>query len=571
MKACICLSLLLSMCRSMVVGQVNWKSAMGRMTWQQDSTAIGIAWNNYSTSFVGDIDKQPLLMVAIPYNGIYGDIEAGANDLHLASPAGLFDFKANPIHTGRTLYTYDSSEIYFMAPGVFSTNARQYEYRVYLDTGQNIQAWGPVKRFTDSNFVLNTLRRGMGFLGGFRADWGHYVTAELREAATKKIISVERVFWKEVRPAVLGVFTTPGLTDFLLHTKGPFDGHANLADAPRASDTLKPENSELIVFVTEEVYRKAALEYRVTLDGKIVRDWGQNEFDNNAIRLKDLAPGTYALDVRYRRQRQNVLTYTFYKEPFWYQRGWVKWGVIGFGLIFGILVARLIVLRRQKKALAETNRKMTAVANELKYIQSQLNPHFIFNALSSIQGLINKGEIGQANDYLSEFSSLLRETLAGDEEGMATLAVELKMLHRYLKLEQLRFNFTSEVEVDPMVQENEVSFPVLLLQPLVENAVKHGVAGMNGTGKIGVLIRTDGDDMEVEIVDNGKGFEVAAKGAGGGRSAKEPKAGALGLKLTRDRIALINQSNPRQRVQMQLESHPGKGTLVSLRFKNWLK
>jgi signal transduction histidine kinase len=375
----------------------------------------------------------------------------------------------------------------------------------------------------------------------------------------------------------LGVFTAPGLTDFLLGTKASFDGHLDLANAPRASDTLKPENNELIVFVTADVYKKEALEYRVIRDGKVIRDWGHNEFDNNAIRLKDLEPGKYALELRYRRQRQSVTTYTFWKSPYWYQRGWIRLAAVSLVVAFGVLLARLLVLRRQKMELTESNRKMSAIASELRYVQSQLNPHFIFNALSSIQGLINSGDISRANEYLAEFSSLLRETLAGDEKGMAPLAVELKMLQRYLKLEQLRFNFASEVSLDDAVKENEVTFPVLLLQPLVENAVKHGVAGMEGRGKIGVCIRAANGDMEVEVRDNGRGFEVGAGSTGandpGGRMgfAGAPAGAGLGLRLTRDRIQLINRSNPRQPVDMRIESRPGKGTLVFFRFKNWLK
>jgi anti-sigma regulatory factor (Ser/Thr protein kinase) len=541
---------------------------------------VGIEWNNYSTSFIGDIAKTPLLMAAIPYNGIYGDIEAGENDIHLRT--GLFDFKANPVHRTRVLYTYDSTDVYFLAPGIFKSNADKYEFRIYANAGEEIVPWSRVDRFTESSFVLINLERGMAFLGGYRADWGQYVTAELRASDTKKIISAERVLWKEARPAISAIFTAPGLTDFLLKTKSGLEGQLDFGNAPRTSDTLTPENNELIVFMAADIYKKAALEYRVIRDGKQIRQWGQNEFDNNAIRLKDLDPGRYALEVRYRRQRQNIKTYTFWKAPFWYQRGGVRLAAAALVVAFGVLLSRLIVLRRQKKALTESNRKMSAISSELRYVQSQLNPHFIFNALSSIQGLINSGETGRANEYLGEFGSLLRDTLAGDEKGMAPLAVELKMLRRYLKLEQLRFNFTSEVSVDSSLNESEVAFPVLLLQPLVENAVKHGVAGMEGKGRIVVTIRKEKGDMEVDVADNGRGFPAMAgltageSDAGKGHGPGKASFGAgvvyqgLGLKLTRDRIDLINQSNPGQQVGMRIESSPGKGTIVFLRFKNWL-
>lgn len=551
MKAFIYLCLLLPLCRPVVSAQIKW---------QQDSAATGIEWNNYSTSYIGgDPDRSPLLVVAIPYNGIYGDIEPGANDIHLASPTGLFDFKANEMHRSKVLYTYDSSNVYFLTPGIFKRNADSYEFRVYLGDEKIIVPWSRVDRFTDSSFSLNSFRRGMGFLGGYKAGWGEYVTAELRETATKKVLSVERVLWKQTRPGILAVFTAPALTDFLLGAKGPFDGHVNLGNAPHQNDTLKPENNELILFLTADIYKKQALEYRLIRNGAVIRDWGPNDFDNNAVRLNKLVAGKYTLELRYRKQRQNVTQFSFVKEPYWYQRSWVRLGALGLVVVFGAMLTRLLVLRRQKKALAEANRKMSTIASELRYIQAQLNPHFIFNALSSIQGLINKNDVSQANYYLAEFSSLLRETLAGDEKGMVPLKGELKMLQRYIKLEQLRFNFTSEIRVDKAIKENEVAFPALLLQPLVENAIKHGIPGMQREGKIEITIRAAGEDLEAVVADNGKGFDP--------RSARE----GLGLRLTQDRIDLINKGTDGQPVAMRIESVAMSGTVVHLSFKNWLK
>ncbi|HXB93379.1 MAG TPA: histidine kinase, partial [Puia sp.] len=417
-------------------------------------------------------------------------------------------------------------DVYFLTPGIFADNRDRYEFRVYLNDSTTMVPWSYVGRFTDHRFQLNEFRRDFGFLGGYRTTWGNYLTAELRETGTKKLLSVARVYWKEIKPRIESVFTGTELTDFLLRTKRPFDEHVDVRAAPKRSDTLKPEDNQLILFMAADIYKRAALEYRVMRNGRLLVDWRPNDFDNNAVRLKTLAPGDYRLELRYRRQRQNITEYSFHKEPFWYQRGWVWPAVLLVVVGFGVLLTRLLILRRQKRALADSNRKMSAVASELRYIQAQLNPHFIFNALGSIQGLINKNDVSQANYYLTEFSSLLRETLGGDEKGMVPLKGELKMLQRYLNLEQLRFNFTSEIRVDKGIKENEVSFPALLLQPLVENAIKHGIPGMQREGVIRIILRDEGGNLEVTISDNGKGFDPGSVGEG------------LGLKLTRERFSI---------------------------------
>ena len=169
---------------------------------------------------------------------------------------------------------------------------------------------------------------------------------------------------------------------------------------------------------------------------------------------------------------------------------------------------------------------------ELRSIRSQLNPHFVFNALNSIQGLVNANEKEKANQYLSDFSNMMRDTLSGNSKDYSPLETELAILDRYLKLEQLRFGFGYEIKVSDSINATSIEIPTLLLQPLVENAVKHGVAQLLSKGKITIEINKLGKDQIFEIKENGQGFI----------EAQENKEG-YGIRLTRERIHLINQIN----------------------------
>jgi len=270
------------------------------------------------------------------------------------------------------------------------------------------------------------------------------------------------------------------------------------------------------------------------------------------VYLRNLKSGnTYLVSAYYKHQPENEVLYKIVIAPRWYQTNSFKW-ILGVSICLLLLAFTYLFysykIQRQKQEQAR-------IDLELKSIRSQLNPHFIFNALSSIQGLINNNEIDKANIYLSEFGSLMRDTLAGNNTNNNTLSAEIKILDRYLQLEQLRFGFNFNINTSSNINGSEIEIPSLLLQPLVENAVKHGVSALRESGKIEVEFEKQDSDLIIKISDNGKGFT-------------ENSGNGYGIKLTRERIQLLNQVNKEQPVSFDINS--GKsGTTVLLSFKNW--
>jgi signal transduction histidine kinase len=164
------------------------------------------------------------------------------------------------------------------------------------------------------------------------------------------------------------------------------------------------------------------------------------------------------------------------------------------------------------------------VEARLTALQTQLNPHFLFNTLHAISSLVERDPRG-VRRMIARLSELLRLTLERTEQQEVPLEQELAFLQRYLEIMQIRFQGSLEVEtqVDPVV--NEALVPTLILQPLVENAVKHGVSKVDGGGRIAVSARREGDRLVLSVRDNGPGLD--------GTDATES---GLGLRNTRARL-----------------------------------
>jgi hypothetical protein len=274
------------------------------------------------------------------------------------------------------------------------------------------------------------------------------------------------------------------------------------------------------------------------------------------ILLEDLKPGKYTLQVRYLLQPA-VFEYAFELEAAFTQTTAFK--VITGSLITGILGIALFLIysSRQKKKLKEEVNKRTQLQHRISYLQSQLQPHFIFNALNSIQGLINKRNIEDANIYISKFGALLHEVIGKNDKTMQPLATEIKQVEYYLQLEQLRFKFQYKIAVAENVNATEVSIPTMLLQPYVENAIKHGIVEKKEAGLIEVVIGRNKNDLFIEIKDNGKGYDVNTITAGRGNAMVE------------ERIQALNSFLEDQRITLATSSISHTGTTVSITFINW--
>ncbi len=198
-------------------------------------------------------------------------------------------------------------------------------------------------------------------------------------------------------------------------------------------------------------------------------------------------------------------------------------------------------LKLQKLESDKKNAELQQQATELEMqaLRAQMNPHFIFNCLSSINKYIIKNETESASDYLTRFSRLIRMVLINSQKSLITLEDELDMLRLYLDMERLRFNNAFDYNINFMntIEPAAIFIPPLLLQPFCENAIWHGLMHKKGHGKLDIALRLQGNILGCTITDNGVGREKAIELKS--KSAERQKS--FGLNITNHRLALINQ------------------------------
>lgn len=223
------------------------------------------------------------------------------------------------------------------------------------------------------------------------------------------------------------------------------------------------------------------------------------------------------------------------------------------GVIIG-LIGVYIKRRNTKKILGEQQQKEISKL-KLEVVKSQLNPHFLFNALAGIQNLMNKNDTENANKYLSKFARLTRNVLESKE--LISLTEEKTLLDDYLQMEQLRFGFQYTINTQADLDTENIEIPAMLLQPFVENAVKHGIAEKGKDGEIAVSFEKQVSDLVLKITDNGSGFDTTQTYDG------------LGLALSKNRISLLNTVYKDTPFILNIQSDTN-GTTVTITLSQWL-
>ena len=189
----------------------------------------------------------------------------------------------------------------------------------------------------------------------------------------------------------------------------------------------------------------------------------------------------------------------------------IYWGVLSAGFARDYFLRFRARERETARLQAETAQLQTQLAEaRLSALNAQLNPHFLFNTLHAVSSLVERDPRG-VRRMIARLSELLRYTLDGGAEHEVVLAQEVAFLERYLEIMQIRFQGQLEIDVQIADDASDALVPNLILQPLVENAVKHGVDKVSGTGEIRILARRDVDRLVLSVSDNGPGPQKIAK------------------------------------------------------------
>jgi hypothetical protein len=279
-----------------------------------------------------------------------------------------------------------------------------------------------------------------------------------------------------------------------------------------------PYDQNNLTFSFTGVYNRnpMAVRYQWTLEG-FSKGWSPALNDQQAI-FSNLPPGDYTFKVTACSDNNiwnpQPASFSFSITPPLWQRWWFRTaGILAIVLvIWMIFYARLKRIQSKNKVIQERLEMEKSILElEQEAARLQMNPHFIFNCLNSIQGFISTNDAFQAKKYLAKFAKLMRLILENAREEFIPLQNEINILENYLELEKLSTSlpFDFSITTDESIDAEHIQIPPMMIQPFVENAIVHGLKKKDGKGSISVHFKIVGDVLTCKIRDNGIGRKKA--------------------------------------------------------------
>lgn len=282
--------------------------------------------------------------------------------------------------------------------------------------------------------------------------------------------------------------------------------------------------------------------YRINDD-----DWILLSEQERKIQLSYLAPGKYNIKIKALNEDGVEFVYPgiirlVVKPPF-YQSWWfisiLAFLSLGLGLWINKYRLRKL-MQKQKEELDKQLLKQQIDLSTLKTLRAQMNPHFIFNALNSIQSYVYSGDKELAGKYLSLFSDLSRSLLDNSAQTEVSLYDELKLIDLYLQLESIRLpKIKYNIYKDDDLNTHDIHIPAMIIQPIVENAIKHGLANKSGDGFVNVRVLKRANSIIFEIEDNGIGRLKSTEFS----NRKNNKHQSFATQAIENRIILLNKNS----------------------------
>lgn len=240
-----------------------------------------------------------------------------------------------------------------------------------------------------------------------------------------------------------------------------------------------------------------------------------------------------------------------------------KWMLLA-GFIVVVVLTMVVVLLIRQYQLRGRYRNLR---HQQRLLRSQMNPHFIFNALSAIQVYVLENDIEKSTRFLSDFAKLMRQVLRSSNHEYISLEEETGILKYYLELQRLRFisSFNFHIHVDDTLSPERVMMPPMITQPFVENAIEHGIRSMGEEGRINISFRKENKQMIIEVDDNGMGIEASKK-----MNERSRGHDSMAINITRERLDVIRRDSG-GKVALEIIDKKtlnpfDKGTLVRIVF-----
>lgn len=484
------------------------------------------------------------------------------------------------------LFRYDGKEIVYMNQklGIRSNDIVSLEHnknddKIYIASFQGIYELDPstytMEHFgeedglsSDLVYVLMLANNGTTLWAGTNQGANKIDLGEFRHSYNKNILAYGKTEgFKGVESNSNGIWldkdgqvwfgTVNGLIRY-----NPADFTENLTESKLNitsmrlfyKDTLLPENAELdynqnnisIHYIGICLTNPSKVRYIHKLEG-FEKQWSPENAESYTT-YSNLPPGHYTFKVKSCNNEgiwnTDPVTFSFtILQPYW-QRWWFQLSLIALAVAVIILIFRIRLNQLKRAQRKETEQQIEISKNELKALRAQMNPHFMFNSLNSIQHYIINNKDDEAVFYLNKFAKLMRVILNNSEKPTVTIREELDALKLYIELEQMRFQnkFTYEIKIDDAIDPDYEQVPTMLMQPYIENAILHGLTTRKEPGHLLIEIKLVDKFLLCSITDNGIGRQKSAEM----RRNRTKEHKSMGMKITQDRLQLLNtiyQSN----------------------------
>ncbi|MEN9489141.1 MAG: hypothetical protein RL494_1406, partial [Bacteroidota bacterium] len=283
---------------------------------------------------------------------------------------------------------------------------------------------------------------------------------------------------------------------------------------------------------------------------------------NPKLSLVKLSPGKYNITVAVGDNLDNWQTKTLQIvlniAPPYYKTFWFIGLVVVLLLIIAYFISRYFINQEKIKGILKSDIKEA----EMQTLRSQMNPHFMFNSLNSINSYIIQSKSNEASKYLTTFSKLMRSILDNSKHRTIPLDKEIKTLDWYLQLEAVRLEhkFTYAIHCSDEIDRETTQIPPLIIQPFVENAIWHGIQNKSSKGHITIQIDSDeNENLKISVTDDGIGRTASAL-----LKKNQTTHKSYGIDITINRLHLLHSNNSVTIIDLYDEINQSKGTQVLL-------
>ncbi len=300
-------------------------------------------------------------------------------------------------------------------------------------------------------------------------------------------------------------------------------------------------------------------------------NWISVTANENIIRFSSLAPGSYTFQARVMNE-DGVMNKQMIEQRFTISKPWwLQWWFLLFCLFVTVLITYWIFSLRSRAAEQKNREQLERSriqeqlrSSQLSSLKAQMNPHFMFNALNSIQEFILLNDKRQANMYMGKFADLMRMTLDMSNKEEVSLEEEIKVLDLYLQLEALRFEeqFEYKIDIDKEVDAASIHIPSMLIQPYVENAVKHGLMHRQGNKTLHIhFSKSDEYSLLCSIADNG----IGRRRSNEINQLRQKKYTSFATGATQKRLELLNHERKEAISVLYDDLHDSNGNATGTR------